>query len=72
MDSIRMEFEAYRKEMMNLQRAMNAALSGASQNGTQRANRILTVLARKIRERRARMREPIGATNMDRSVRRNS
>ena len=72
LEDIGREFEVYRKDMMNLQRSMQAALQAAGQNGTQRANRVLGVIGRKIRERRARMREPIGGTNMDRSVRRKS
>lgn len=66
------EFESYRKDMVNLQRTMQTALQAASQNGTQRAGRVLGVIGRKIRERRARMREPLGGTNLDKSVRRKS
>ncbi len=66
------EFEIYRKDMMNLQRSMQTALQTAAQNGTQRATRVLGVIGRKVRERRAKMREPIGGTNLDRSVRRKS
>lgn len=66
----RNEFEKYRKDMVSLQRAMVTALAAASQNGTQRAQRVLGKIAGKIREMRVRNREPIGGTNMDRSVRR--
>ena len=72
LDKIHHEFEVYRKDMVNLQKAMQAALQAATLNGTQRAQRILGVINRKIKERRAKMREPIGGTNMDRSVRRKS
>ena len=70
LESYRAEFEKYRKDMVSLQRAMITALQAASQNGTQRAQRCLGKIAGKIREMRARNREPLGATNMDRSVRR--
>ena len=70
LESYRAEFEKYRKDMVSLQRAMLAALQAASQNGTQRAQRCLGKIAGKIREMRAKNREPLGATNMDRSVRR--
>lgn len=70
LESFRAEFEKYRKDMVCLQRAMINALQAASQNGTQRAQRCLGKIAGKIREMRARNREPLGATNMDRSVRR--
>lgn len=70
LEDIRREFESYRKDMVNLQKSMQAALQGATQNGTQRAQRVLGVIRGKIRERRARMREPLGGTNMDKSVRR--
>lgn len=70
--AISREFESYRKDMVNLQRTMQTALQAASQNGTQRASRVLGVIGRKIRERRARMREPLGGTNLDKSVRRKS
>lgn len=66
---IRREFETYRKDMVNLQKSMQSALQSANQNGTQRAQRVLAVIGRKIRERRARMREPIGGVNLDKSVR---
>jgi len=70
LESYRAEFEKYRKDMVSLQRAMITALQAASQNGTQRAQRCLGKIAVKIREMRAKNREPLGATNMDRSVRR--
>lgn len=70
LESYRAEFEKYRKDLVSLQRAMMTALQAASQNGTQRAQRCLGKIAGKIREMRARNREPLGATNMDRSVRR--
>lgn len=70
LETYRAEFEKYRKDMVSLQRAMITALQAASQNGTQRAQRCLGKIAVKIRELRARNREPLGATNMDRSVRR--
>ena len=66
----RTEFEKHRKDMVSLQRGMVAALTTSAQNGTQRAQRVLGKIARKIRELRARNREAIGGTNMDRSVRR--
>lgn len=66
----RTEFEKHRKDMVSLQRGMVAALTTSTQNGTQRAQRVLGKIARKIRELRARNREAIGGTNMDRSVRR--
>lgn len=72
LETIRREFETYRKDMVNLQKAMQAAAQAAAQNGTQRAQRVLGVINRKIKERRAKMREPLGGTNMDRSVRRKS
>ncbi len=68
----RAEFEQFRKDMVSLQRAMNAALQAASLNGTQRAQRILGKIAGKIREMRARNREPLGGTNIDRTVRKKS
>jgi len=64
------EFEMYRKDMLNLQRAMSSAQQAAAQNGTSRAQRVLGTINRKIRERRLKMREPIGGVNMDRSCRR--
>jgi hypothetical protein len=70
LESFRAEFEKYRKDMVCLQRAMINALQAASQNGTQRAQRCLGKISVKIRELRAKNREPLGATNMDRSVRR--
>ena len=66
----RTEFEKHRKDMVSLQRGMVAIMATSAQNGTQRAQRVLGKIARKIRELRARNREPIGGTNMDRSVRR--
>ncbi|MCR9201574.1 MAG: hypothetical protein NXI04_23265 [Planctomycetaceae bacterium] len=72
LETYRREFETYRKDMVNLQRAMTSAVQAASQNGTQRAQRVLSSIGRKIRERRRRMREPVGGTNMDRSCRRKS
>ena len=68
--AMRREFEKYRKDMVSLQRSMTATLQSASQNGTQRAQRVLGRIAGKIREMRARNREPIAGTNMDRSCRR--
>lgn len=52
LETHRREFETYRKDMMTLQRAMTTAIQGASQNGTQRAQRVLNVINRKVRERR--------------------
>jgi len=72
LETYRREFETYRKDMVNLQRAMTSAVQAASQNGTQRAQRVLSSIGKKIRERRRRMREPVGGTNMDRSCRRKS
>ncbi len=72
LDTIRRALETYRKDMTTLQAAMNAALQAAGQNGTQRAQRVLGTIRRKIKARRARMREAIGGTNIDRSVRRKS
>ena len=69
---IRREFEVYRKDMLNLQKSMQTALLAARQNGTQRAHRVLSQINRKIRERRARMREALGGTNLDKTVRRSS
>ncbi len=70
--SVRREFEVYRRDMLNLQKSMQAVLMAARQNGTERAHRVLSEINRKIRERRARMREAIGGVNLDKSVRRNS
>ncbi len=67
---LRREFEKYRKDMVTLQRAMTATLQSASQNGTQRAQRVLGKIAGKIREMRAKNREPIGGANMDKTCRR--
>lgn len=64
------DFQTYRKDMTNLQRAMTSAAQAASQNGTQRSQRVLSSIQKKIQERRRRMREPIGGTNMDKSCRR--
>lgn len=72
LETYRREFETYRKDMVNLQRAMTSAVQAASQNGTQRSQRVLGSIGRKIQERRRRMREPVGGTNMDRSCRRKS
>lgn len=69
---IQREFEVYRKDITNLQQSMNHALQSASQNGTQRAQRILGTIQRKIKARRAKMREAIGGTNLDKTVRRKS
>ena len=70
--TIQREFEVYRKDMTQLQKSMTAALQAASQNGTQRAQRILGTIQRKIKARRAKMREAIGGTNLDKTVRRKS
>ncbi|HIF00340.1 MAG TPA: hypothetical protein EYG03_25815 [Planctomycetes bacterium] len=70
MDRYHREFETYRRDMVNLQKSMNAALQGAQQNGTQRAQRILATISAKVRQRRARNREPLGGMNMDSSCRR--
>lgn len=70
LDTYRREFETYRKDIMNLQRTMNAAIQAATQNGTSRAQRVTGSIQKKIQERRRQMREPIGGTNMDRSCRR--
>jgi hypothetical protein len=70
LDEHHREFEMYRKDMLNLQRAMSSALQAAAQNGTSRAQRVLGIINRKIRERRLKMREPIAGVNMDRSCRR--
>lgn len=72
LDTYRSEFDQFRKDMVSLQRAMGAALQAASQNGTQRAQRTLGKIAAKIREMRVRNREPLGATNIDRTVRKKS
>jgi len=72
LQTIHRDFETYRKDMTNLQKSMTAALQAASQNGTSRAQRILGTISRKIKARRAKLREPIGGTNMDKSVRRKS
>lgn len=72
LETYRREFETYRKDMVNLQRAMTSAAQAATQNGTQRSQRVLSSIGKKIRERRRRMREPVGGTNMDRSCRRKS
>ncbi|MCH2202925.1 MAG: hypothetical protein MK102_13210 [Fuerstiella sp.] len=69
---IRREFETYRKDMVNLQKTMQSTLQASSQNGTQRAHRVLAVISKKIRDRRAKMREALGGTNIDKSVRRKS
>lgn len=68
--ALRREFEKYRKDMASLQRSMTVTLQSASQNGTQRAQRVLGKIAGKIREMRARNREPIAGTNMHRTCRR--
>lgn len=47
------EFETYRKTMVTLQTAMNTALQGASMNGTQRAQRVLSTIGRKARAKRS-------------------
>ena len=70
LESHRREFEVYRKDMTNLLRAMTSAVQAASQNGTSRSQRVLGVIGRKIRERRAKMRDPIGGVNLDKSCRR--
>ena len=70
--NIRREFEVYRKDMGNLQKSMQSVFHAAGQNGTQRAHRVLSAIRKKIRERRAAMRDPIGGTNVDKSVRRKS
>ena len=72
LDAYRGEFDQFRKDMVSLQRAMGAALQAASQNGTQRAQRTLGKIAAKIREMRVRNREPLGGTNIDRTVRKKS
>lgn len=72
LQTIHRDFETYRKDMTNLQKSMTAALQAASQNGTSRAQRILGTISRKIKARRAKLREPIGGTNMDKSCRRKS
>lgn len=72
LETVQREFETYRKDMVSLQKNMQAALQAGSTNGVQRANRVLGVVARKIRERRAKMRQPLGGTNMDRTARRKS
>ncbi|MCH2210528.1 MAG: hypothetical protein MK110_04450 [Fuerstiella sp.] len=69
---MRREFEAYRKDMTNLQKTMQSTLQTSGQNGSQRAHRVLAVISKKIRARRARMREALGGTNIDKSVRRKS
>jgi hypothetical protein len=70
LETYRTEFEKFRKGTVSLQRAMVTALQTASQNGTQRAQRVLGKIAVKIRELRAKNREPLGGTNIDGSVRR--
>ena len=72
LEGYRAEFEQFRKDMVSLQRAMSTALQAASLNGTQRAQRTLGKIAGKIREMRARNREPLGGTNIDRTVRKKS
>lgn len=64
------DFQTYRKDMSSLQRAMTSAVQAASQNGTQRSQRVLSSIQKKIQERRRKMREPVGGTNMDKSCRR--
>lgn len=70
LETYRREFETYRKDIMNLQRAMSSAIQAGTQNGTSRAQRITGSIQKKIQERRRRMREPMGGTNMDGSCRR--
>ena len=70
LETYRREFETYRKDTMNLQRAMNSAIQAATQNGISRSQRITGSIQKKIQARRRQMREPIGGTNMDRSCRR--
>ena len=70
MEQYHREFESYRRDMVNLQKSMSAALQAAQQNGTQRAQRILATIGAKIRQRRARNREPLGGMNIDSSCRR--
>ena len=72
LESYRREFETYRRDMMHLQRSMTSAIQAGSTNGTQRAQRVQAMLAKKIRERRQQMRAPIGGTNMDKNARRKS
>lgn len=69
LDRFQREFETYRRDMINLQKSMVAALQAGSQNGTQRAQRVLGIIAGKIRERRARNREALGGMNIDKSCR---
>lgn len=69
LEAHRRDFQVYLKGMTCLQRAMVAAASAASQNGLQRSQRVLSTLQKKIQERRRRRREPLGATNMDKSCR---
>ncbi|MEO2018308.1 MAG: hypothetical protein ABGZ53_28485 [Fuerstiella sp.] len=70
MERYHREFESYRRDIVNLQKSMSAALQAAQQNGTQRAQRILGTIGAKVRQRRARNREPLGGMNMDSSCRR--
>lgn len=53
LESYSREFEAYRKTMVTLQIAMNSALQGAGMNGTQRAQRVLSGIGRKVRAKRS-------------------
>lgn len=70
LETYRREFETYRKDIMNLQRAMSSAIQAATQNGTSRSQRVTGAIQKKVQARRRQMREPIGGTNMDRSCRR--
>jgi hypothetical protein len=53
LESYSREFETYRKNMVTLQIAMNTALQGAGMNGTQRAQRVLSAIGRKVRAKRS-------------------
>jgi hypothetical protein len=47
------EVESYRKELANLMNSMNGALTAANANGIQRAQRILSRIATRMRSKRA-------------------
>lgn len=70
LDTHHRNFQTYRKDMTSLQRAMTSAVQAASSNGTQRSQRVLSSIQKKIQDRRRRMREPVGGTSMARSCRR--
>lgn len=70
LESFRAEFEKYRKDMVSLQRAMINATRQHLRMERNEPSECLGKISVKIRELRTKNREPLGATNMDQSVRR--